>query len=242
MTHSQNFFPRVFHHNQQEDCIMTTATIDGKAQLLEYINQVHPNEEILIADLARGRRYALPNGFEVNSNPLSLSMTVLDPDRIMVFGPIDGSGVSIRVGEKAAGSFVRGIDLIVSIAQLLKTGPPIHQRSLTVLGDWWKREIANCDPFTVPAPGPKTRAELEQHIDRDANCQRALPSFISAIDASGNPVSDAMLVEFIEKAGTDVEGAISYYTTRRNGLLGIPATPAPKPRKRAAAVEAEVPA
>ena len=212
---------------------------NGKNQLLEYVARIHPAQEFSPIDLEPGGAHALPGGFAITANPFAVS-TQVDPNRLTLFGPLN-TAVAVPTLEMFGGRVViRGIALLQAIARLVETGPPVWSSRIAEVGEWWKTQIAGCEPFMVPEPAPKTREEMERFIDIDPACQRVLPTFIESVNAGSGLVSDADLREFIERATAGPEAAIEFYTRRRDGRLGI-APPAPaKARRKAAASEVTV--
>lgn len=140
---------------------------DGKPDLVTFIATVHANDEPSLDYL----EHALPGGFVGTYDQHDFSIVGgHDRSHIGLFGPHSGPGVTLRVIDRGGEPHVKGIDLLIAIAQLLQVGPPTFQRSPVVLADWWKGQIAQCAPFQVPEPAPKTRAEMEDHIERCATC------------------------------------------------------------------------
>ncbi|MEO7862301.1 MAG: hypothetical protein ABIU05_18090, partial [Nitrospirales bacterium] len=184
---------------------------DGKSDLQEYVARLHPYAEILIDELGPGRTYSLPQGFEVNDNSQGFSMTVQDPTRLTLFGPMGDAGVTVRVHEGSNGTFARGIDLIVAIARLLEVGPPVYQRSLNIQAKWWREQIAQCSPFLVLEPAPKTRSEMESHIDSCQTCGPVASAYGRAIDAGASIYRDADLSNLIALAHENQAEAVGFY-------------------------------
>jgi hypothetical protein len=204
-------------------------TIDGKQQLITYLESLHPNGEYPLKDLPR----ILPSGFTVTDNPQGFSILNPDPTRSTLFGPFGDRGVTLPLHQGTHGLYVKGLDLLVAIARVVEVGPPVWARSADVIGNWWKAQIATCAPFTAPATGPLSREDMEKFVDADPACKLVMPMFIESVNAGSGSVTDSMLREFIERAGADVAAAIQFYTAQRNGRLGI--APAPKPRRAKAA-------
>lgn len=212
---------------------------DGKADLLEYLDVIHPNQEILIDDLAPGRANSLPNGFSITDNPQSLSIISPDPNRTMLFGPVSDSGVTIRVSEKASGAFVKGIDLIVAIARLVEVGPPTYQKSLELLAKWWRAQISECSPFLVAEAPPRTRTEMELHIEACGVCQPISQAMAASISAGSTAYRDEDVRSMIERAHNDPVAAIAHYEQKR-AAHAMKSTNHSKPSRRK--TEVEVPA
>ena len=213
---------------------------DGKPDLMKFLEPVHPNAEISLDDLEPGGLHALPSGFTLTNNPMNFSdVGGHDPNRVTLFGP-HSEGVAIHVSEKASGAFVKGLDLIIAIARLVQVGPPNYQRSLSVLADWWKREIANCAEFLVPEAPPRTRPEMEAHIDGCEVCQPVGQAMARAINAGSSAYRDADMADLIQRAHDNSAAAISHYQQKAAAHSMTP-THQSKPSKRKAAAE-EVPA
>lgn len=209
---------------------------NGNIDLQKRLELIHPNQEFLLEDLAPGGRHALP-GFVITDNPQSLSIISPDPNRTMMFGPVSEAGVALRVVERAGGLYVRGIDLIVAIGRLLEVGPPVWQRSLFVLADWWKKEIAGCQPFLVPEAPPQGRAEMEAHVDTCGVCQPVSQAMVASINAGSSAYRDEDVREMIERAHADPAAAVEFYERRRAAQGMVPtttSTPSGKPRRKEA--------
>lgn len=201
---------------------------DGKAQLMDYVQGLHPQMEYTPCDLQPGGRYALPTGFE-------LHLDVAHDEWVRLFGPGDASTRVKTLVQYGGRYLIRSLDLLQALAVVLRVGPPVWERSLDVQADYWRNLLATVPTFSIPAPAPMSRIEMERHVDHDANCQRVLPAFTEAASVTGRLVSDADLREFIARATTDPENAIVYYRNLRDGRMGVTSAPAKPARARRAA-------
>lgn len=211
--------------------------IDGKSQLLEYIERIHPSQEFSPIDLEPGGSYALPAGFAITSNPFAVS-TQVDPNRLTLFGPLD-TAVAVPTLDMFGGRVViRGIALLQAIARLAEVGPPVWSRRPDELSEWWKKQIAGCEPFDAPEPPPKTRTEMEGHIEECATCGPVSVSMAASISAGSTAYRDEDVREMVERAHDDQQAAIEFYERRRAAHAMVPtAASTPKPSRRKTAVE-----
>lgn len=195
---------------------------DGRAQLMAFAHTIHPQMEMAPCDLQPGGLHALPPGFEIHIDPAH-------DESIRLFGPGD-TATRVRTLTQYGGRYlIRGIDLLRALAVLMRVGEPVWEKSLDTQAIYWRELLATAAPFTIPAPQPMNRLELEQFIDVDPACQRAISAFTESVNVSGRLVSDTDLRAFIARATDNPDAAIVYYTSLRLGRMGqasAPATPA----------------
>ena len=206
---------------------------DGKSQLLAYVARIHPAQEFSPIDLEPGGAYALPGGLTLTSNPFGVS-TEVDPDRLTLVGPFN-TAVAVPTLDMFGGRVViRGIDLLQAIARSVEVGPPVWSKRPDESGEWWKTQIAGCEPFAAPEPAPKTRPEMERHIEGCAACGPVSRAMALAIDAGSSAYRDADLAAMIEMAHGDQLAAIQFYERRQAGhsMLAMNAPDSPTKRHR----------
>lgn len=210
---------------------------DGKIDLLKFIESIHPAKEFSPIDLEPGGAYALPSGFTITSNPFSVS-TQVDPNRLTLFGPLD-TAVAVPTLDMFGGRIViRGIALLQAIARLVEVGPPVWSRRPSELSDWWKAQIAGCESFAVPELAPKTRPEMERHIEGCATCGPVSQAMAASISAGSSAYQDEDVRSMIERAHNDQAAAIAHYEQKRASHAMVPtttSTPSGKPRRKIAA-------
>lgn len=206
---------------------------DGRPELITFIETLGWNAEPSLESL----HPRWPGGFAATFNPHDFSIVGgHDRSYITLFGPA-GNGVTLRVIDRGGEPHVKGIDVIIAIANLLRVGPPTFQRSPVVLADWWKNQIAGCEPFEVPEPAPRTRPEMDAHIDACAVCQPVSQAMASAINAGSSAYGDEDVADMIERSHLDQVEAISHYR-QKAAAHGMHAAPSSVKRSR----KAEVPA
>lgn len=108
------------------------------------------------------------------------------------------------------------------------------------MGDYWKGLIAQCQPFAAPEPAPKTRAEMETHIDGCELCQPVSQAMALAIDAGSSAYKDEDVCEMIERAHHDQAAAIAHYLQKQAAHSMGPmtgSTPSGKPSRGKPAAE-----
>mgnify|MGYP001560716599 FL=1 len=204
---------------------------DGKNDLLKFIEIIHPNQEFSPIDLEPGGAHALPAGFTITANPFGVS-TQVDPNRLTLFGPLD-TAVAIPTMDMFGGRVViRGIALLQAIARLVEVGPPVWSRRPIELSEWWKTQIAGCEPFTAPELAPKTRKEMESHIDRCELCQPVSQAMADSISAGSTAYRDSDIADMIERSHADQSAAIAHYEQKRGAHCMVPTNAEPSPAKR----------
>ena len=103
------------------------------------------------------------------------------------------------------------------------------------MGDYWKGLIAQCQPFAAPEPAPKTRTEMEAHVDGCEVCQPVSQAMAASISAGSSAYQDSDVREMIERAHDNPASAIQFYEQRRASQSMVPltgSTPAGKPSRR----------
>lgn len=188
---------------------------DGKSQLLEYVAPIHDDQEFLPIDLEPGGVYALPSGLTLTANPLGVS-TEVDPNQLALVGPFS-TVVAVPTYKSGGRIVIRGIDLLKSIGRVLEVGASLGSNRPEESGEWWKVQIASCAPFEAPEPGPKTRTQMERHIEGCATCGPVGMAMARAIDAGSTAYRDTDLASMIEMAHGDQVAAIQFYERRRVG-------------------------
>lgn len=167
-----------------------------------------------------------PAGFEIAFDVYA--------ETIVLFGPLGAHGVQVKALTPWGGTFrVTGEGLLQAYVDVcgLGTARDPHTRARAL-----RARLGGLSDFQVPehASAP-TREALDQFIANDADCQRATPAFISAVNSVARPVTDADLQDFIQRATHDPASAILHYETLRNGRLGLaPAIEKPPRAKRTA--------
>ena len=205
---------------------MNNEMNSGNAALITYAQGLHPQMELAPCDLQPGGRYALPPGFEIHLDPAH-------DESVIVFGPHDASARIKTLVQYGGRYLIRGLDLLRGLATALRVGEPVWEKSLEAQAEYFRALLAAAPPFIVPERGPMTRSEMEQYIDRDAHCQRAVGAFTEAIDAAGAPVTDVGLRDFIQRATDDPDSAVTYYHNLRDGRMGCATAPVPSAEKSA---------
>ena len=198
------------------------TTNDGHTQLMAFAQGLHPQMEIAPCDLQPGGRYALPPGFEAHLDDAH-------DEWIRVFGPHD-TATRVKTLIQYGGRYlVRGIDLLRALAVLMRVGEPVWEKSLDTQAIYWRELLATAPPFTIPAPAPMTRAEMERHINTCDQCQPVAVAYGNAIDSGASLTSDAHVKMMIDKAHADSAGAVAYYNTIADGRNSLFTTSGPAP-------------
>jgi len=193
--------------------------------LQQWANSLQPNQQYKPVDLLAGGSCAPPRecGIEV---------------------AIDATKEVVRIFRGEHGAFIRtlnpwganefrllGLDVLDAIREVCRVGYPSWKASMDERKTYLLALLTDAEPVTVPAAPPMSRAELEQFIDVDPACQRAIRAFTESVNASGAVVTDGALRDFIQRSSTDPDGAILYYRNLRDGRLGVTTAPVPSAEK-----------
>ena len=202
-----------------------TTMNDGRAQLMAFAQGLHPQTEIAPCDLQPGGRYALPPGFELRIDPAH-------DESVILFGPND-TATRVKTLIQYGGRYlVRGIDLLRALAVLMRVGEPVWEKSLDTQAIYWRELLATAPPFTIPAPAPMTRAEMERHINTCDQCQPVAVAYGNAIDSGASLTSDAHVKMMIDKAHADPAGAVAHYAAIADGRNSLFTTAVPAAKQK----------
>ncbi|MEO7860966.1 MAG: hypothetical protein ABIU05_11060 [Nitrospirales bacterium] len=210
---------------------------DGKDNLMQFISTLHPHAEIYLDDLEPERQHALPPGFSITDNPQALSIWNPDPWRTVLFGPLGDQGVPLPVRQGSRGVYVSGLNLAASLMVLVRQGPPTWERNSSAMMNYIRTEIEKCELFQVAEPAPKTRPQMDDHIEKCATCGPVASSMAAAISAGSTAYRDADVADMIERSHTDSAGAIKHYDAKRAACSIGTAASTPKPSRRRAVSE-----
>ena len=195
--------------------MMTNST----QHLQIWASTIEPNQQYRPVDLLPGGQHAPPraSGIEIVLDPAHETVRIFRGDH----------GAFVKTLSPWGGEFrVVGIDVLEGLREVCRVGYPSWKCSMDERKTYLVGLLADAEAVEVSAAPPMTRLELEQFIDRDANCQRAISAFTAAVSASGRMVIDTDLRDFIQRASTDAEAAILYYRNLRDGRLGVSSAPA----------------
>jgi hypothetical protein len=173
--------------------------IDGKAEMLAFARAHHPRAEHTPVDLAK----VLPQfGFEVLD---------ADDEELIMRGP-DGLAARVRTMTRLGGDVrVKHLTLVKTLEWLMRVGTPTWESELRQF-DWHVAQLAQCDPFQVPAVEEfGTRQELTAHIDTCKTCEPTARLLGQALELGSNRSEDKHLRELIERSHENQADAIRFY-------------------------------
>ena len=188
----------------------TEKANDGHAQLMAFAHTIHPQMEIAPCDLKPGGRYALPPGFELHLDPAH-------DESVIVFGPHDASARIKTLVQYGGRYLIRGLDLLRGLATALRAGEPVWEKSLDTQANYWRALLATAAPFTIPAPQPRTRIQMEQHINSCDVCKPVSIAYGKAVDSGASITNDAHVTAMIDKAHADPAAATAHYLAIADG-------------------------